>query len=81
MADLAFALDAPPLIVAGTHDSLTPLALAEELNEALEGSFLLRSEHYGHGAFDFAGECVGRAIGEHLGGLLLPPPNTTCPAP
>jgi pimeloyl-ACP methyl ester carboxylesterase len=78
---VAFRLQTPPLIIAGTADTLTPLHLAEELHDAIPGSALLVSEHYGHGAISFGSACTGMAIGRYLGGLVLPPEGTVCPPP
>lgn len=79
--DISVRLATPPLIVGGVADTLTPLPMAEAMHAALPGSVLLVSEHYGHGALSFAGECVGVALGRYLGGLILPPGGTVCPAP
>lgn len=79
--DVSFRLATPPLIVGGVADLLTPLPMAEALHAAIPGSVLLVSEHYGHGALGFGGECVGAALGRYLGGLILPPEGTVCPAP
>ncbi len=80
VATIAFSPEVPPLIVGGTADTLTPIAFAEELSEAIEGSVLLRSEHYGHSAFLFS-ECASFAMGTYLRSLELPAPGTVCPAP
>jgi pimeloyl-ACP methyl ester carboxylesterase len=78
---VAFRLQTPPLIIGGIADILTPLPMAEALHDALPGSALLVSEHYGHGAISFGSACTGNIIGRYLGGLELPPEGTVCPAP
>lgn len=79
--DVNFSPSTPPLIVAGTQDPLTPMPLAEALAEAIEGSVLLRSEHYGHGILSFGGLCVAEPLGRYLGQLRLPSPGIVCPGP
>ncbi len=77
---IEYSPETPPLIVAGTADTRTPRALAEELSGAIEGAVLLTSEHYGHGAISWAGPCVAQAIANYLALLRLPAPGTVCPA-
>lgn len=79
--DIEFSPASPPLIVGGTQDPLTPLPFAEALAEAIDGSVLLRSEHYGHGALSAAGQCFGEALGLYWGAGELPRRGTVCPAP
>jgi pimeloyl-ACP methyl ester carboxylesterase len=74
-------LSTPTLILAGVADRLTPLPLAQELHAAVPASGLLVSEHYGHGALIFGGECVETVFGHYLGSLELPLEGTVCPAP
>lgn len=78
--DVSLSLATPPLIVGGVADTLTPLPMAEAMRAAIPGSVLVVSQHYGHGALSFGGECVAEAIGRYLGALLLPPDGTVCPA-
>jgi pimeloyl-ACP methyl ester carboxylesterase len=74
------AAGAPPvLIIGGTRDILTPLPMAEALAEALEGSALLVSDHYGHGASLLGEPCVSRAVDDYLTDLTLPEPGARCP--
>jgi pimeloyl-ACP methyl ester carboxylesterase len=78
---LAFEASVPPLVIAGSQDSLTPLAWGEEMAGALGGSRLVVSEHYGHGALAFGGPCIGSVFRSYLEDLTLPPAGTRCPAP
>jgi pimeloyl-ACP methyl ester carboxylesterase len=81
LPDISFSLQNPPLIVAGVADTLTPMPLAEALHAAIPGSSLLVSEHYGHGALSFGGECFALAMIRYLINGTLPPSGTVCPAP
>lgn len=77
--DVSLSLATPPLILGGVADPLTPLFMAEAMHDAIPGSALVVSEHYGHGTLSYGGVCAAEAIGRYLGGLVLPPDGTVCP--
>jgi len=68
----------PLLVIGGSFDLLTPLSNAEEMAAALGNATLLVSNHYGHGAIDAAGACVGAAIRNYFERGELPPQGTVC---
>ncbi len=70
---------APPLlIVGGTQDRLTPLRWAEQMRGALEGSTLVRSHHFGHGALASGSRCVREMAAAFFRGLRLPADGSEC---
>jgi pimeloyl-ACP methyl ester carboxylesterase len=71
---------APPLLlIGGEHDILTPIAMAEELHASLAESVLVRSGHYGHGAFTVGLPCIDDILTSFFERLELPADGTHCP--
>jgi pimeloyl-ACP methyl ester carboxylesterase len=77
----AFTPRIAPLIVGGVADILTPLAWAEETALELRGASLLTSEHFGHGAVSYGGQCAIAAIRDFFFDPRPLPEGTTCPGP
>lgn len=76
--DLQFTLDPAPLIVGGLFDGLTPIAFAERMNAALGDSVLLRSGHYGHGAFGRPSVCMRDFMKNYMLYLEMPEVDAIC---
>jgi pimeloyl-ACP methyl ester carboxylesterase len=81
VALLEFTPRVPPLVIGGVADILTPFFWAEEMAQAIVGSSLLASEHYGHGAISFAGRCYANVVRAYLEDLEPAAPGMTCPVP
>lgn len=72
--------DAPPmLLIGGEHDILTPYPFAEELHDALAGSVLVTSAHYGHGAVLVGLPCIDAMLERFYTTLELPADGASCP--
>ena len=73
------AFDAPPLLVlGGAHDLLTPIEEARAMTDALGNATLLTSNHYGHSATMYGGECVLDAVRAFFDNGALPEAGATC---
>lgn len=66
--------EVPLLLVGGERDTLAPFALAEQMLEALPGSALVSSPHYGHSAFSNGSECALSIMRSYLLNPQLPVP-------
>jgi pimeloyl-ACP methyl ester carboxylesterase len=72
--------DAPPmLLIGGEHDILTPFSFAEQMHQALDGSVLVQSGHYGHGAVLVGLPCIDALLERFYTGLELPADGASCP--
>jgi pimeloyl-ACP methyl ester carboxylesterase len=79
--EIAFVPRVPPLVIGGTQDSLTPLPWARDIAAAISGSSLLVSEHYGHAATAWGGQCVFGFVRRYFEALEPAAADARCPAP
>ena len=69
---------APPiLLVAGTHDPITPLKWAQGAHEGLAGSVLLTRDGYGHTSYG-SSQCAQAAVDAYLIQLKVPAAGANC---
>ena len=69
---------APPiLLVAGTHDPITPLKWAQGAQAVMAGSVLLERDGYGHTSYG-SSQCAQAAVDAYLIQLKLPAAGTAC---
>jgi len=69
---------APPiLLVAGTHDPITPLKWAQGAQAEMTGSVLLERDGYGHTSYS-SSQCAQEAVDAYLIQLKVPAAGTVC---
>jgi pimeloyl-ACP methyl ester carboxylesterase len=69
----------PLLVIGGTQDMRTPYPFAQAMTEALGNATLLTSNHYGHGAVGWGGDCVRQNVRAYLTSGSMPATGATCP--